>query len=69
MKRSIGRVDQSRDFFLTEHPGKVTHLLRIGRLGDAPATLQHVNVEEAQSDASRRMTVFGLNLNWVNRAA
>ncbi len=48
MKRSIGRVDQSRNFFLTEHPGKVTHLLRIGRLGDAPVALQHVNIEEAQ---------------------
>jgi len=48
MKRSIGRVDQSRGFLLTEHPGKATHLLRIGRLGNAPATLQHVNVEEPE---------------------
>ena len=48
MKGCIRRLNQSRDFFLTEHPGKVTHLLRIGRLGDAPATLQHVNVEEPQ---------------------
>ena len=48
MKGCIRGVNQSPDFFLAEYSGKVTHLLRIGRLGDAPATLQHVNVEEAQ---------------------
>src|SRR5487761_1299761 len=49
MKRCIRRLNQSRDFFLTEYPWKVTNLLRIGRLGDTPATLQHVDIEEAQS--------------------
>ena len=48
MKGGIRGVDQSRNLFLAEYPGKVTHLLRIGRLGDAPVALQHVNVEEAQ---------------------
>ena len=48
MKGCIRGVNQTRDFFLAEYPGKVTHLLRIGRLGDTPAALQHVDVEEAQ---------------------
>src|ERR1700679_3339923 len=48
MKRRVRGLNQSRDFFLTENPRKVTHLLRIGRLGDAPVALQHVDVEEAQ---------------------
>src|SRR5208282_4301238 len=53
MKGCIRRLNQSRDFFLTEYPWKVTHLLRIGCLGDAPAALQHVYVEEAQSRQSQ----------------
>src|ERR1035438_3133618 len=48
MKGGVRRVDQARDLLLTEYLRKVTHLLRIGRLGDAPAALQHVNVEETQ---------------------
>jgi hypothetical protein len=48
MKGCIRGLDQSRDFFLTENPWKVTHLLRVGRLGDAPVALQHVDIEEAQ---------------------
>src|ERR1700677_802499 len=48
MKRRIGSLNESRHFFLAEHPWKVMHLLRIRRLGDAPAALQHVNIEEAQ---------------------
>src|SRR5271169_4995803 len=47
MKGCIRRLNQSRDFFLTEDPWKVTHLLRVGRLSNAPATLQHVDVEES----------------------
>src|SRR6202453_2398353 len=46
MKRRVRGLNQSRDFFLTENPRKMTHLLRVGCLGDAPATLQHVDVEE-----------------------
>src|SRR5450631_3768923 len=46
MKLRVCCVDQTRDFFLTEHPGKVTQLLRIRRLGDAPVALQDVDIEE-----------------------
>src|SRR6202050_2830340 len=46
MKRCVGGLHPSRDFVLPEYPRKVTHLLRIGSLGDAPAALQHVDVEE-----------------------
>jgi hypothetical protein len=46
VKGGVRRLNQLRDFFLTEHPGKVTQLLRIGRLGDAPVALQHVDIEE-----------------------
>src|SRR5271156_4996757 len=48
MKGRVRGLYQSRDFFLAEHPWKATQLLRIGRLSDAPATLQHVDIEEAQ---------------------
>jgi hypothetical protein len=48
MKGCIPGFNQSRNFFPAKHPGKVAQLLRIGRHGDAPATLQHVNMEEAQ---------------------
>src|SRR5664279_5739780 len=46
MKGCVRGVDQPRNLFLTEHPGKVTHLLRVGRLSDAPVALQDVNIEE-----------------------
>src|SRR5208283_5437521 len=42
MKGCIRSLNQSGNFFLTEHAGKVTQLLRIGRLGDAPVALQDV---------------------------
>ena len=48
MKGGICGIDQSRDLLLAEYLGKVTHLLRIGRLSDAPVALQHVNIEEPQ---------------------
>src|ERR1039458_2227502 len=48
MKLRVCRVDQTCDFFLTEYPWEVTHLLRIRRLGDAPVALQHVDIEEPQ---------------------
>src|SRR5208282_6433375 len=48
MEGCIRRLNQSRDFFLTQNPWQVTHLLRIRRLGDAPVALQHVDVKEAQ---------------------
>ena len=49
MKGKLCRVDQPRDFFLAEHLRQVQNLLRIRRLGNAPAALQHLDIEEAQS--------------------
>ena len=40
MKGKLCRVDQTRDFFLAEYLGQVQNLLRIRRLGNAPASLQ-----------------------------
>jgi hypothetical protein len=48
VNRGVCGVDQPRYLLLAEHLGKMTNLLRVGRLGDAPAALQHVNVEETQ---------------------
>ena len=48
MKGKLRRVNQTRDLLLAEYLRKVKNLLRIGRLGDAPASLQHLNIEEAQ---------------------
>ncbi len=48
MKGCVRCLNQSRNFLLTEYPGKMTQLLRIGGLRDAPVALQHVNVEEPQ---------------------
>src|SRR5271157_894675 len=47
MKGEFGRIDQPRDLFLAEYLRKMKHLLGIGRLCDAPASLQYVDVEEA----------------------
>ena len=41
MKRCVRAAQSACDFFLAEHRRQLTRLLRIGRLGDAPATLQH----------------------------
>src|ERR1035441_5441796 len=49
MKGGIRGFNQSRNLLLAEYSWKVTHLLRVGRLGDAPVALQHMNVEETQS--------------------
>ena len=48
MKGCVRRVDQARHLLLAEYLRKVANLLRIGRFGDAPAALQHVDIEEAQ---------------------
>src|ERR1700722_9615874 len=48
MKGFISGINQPRNLFLTEYPWKATHLLRIRCLGDAPAALQHVDIEEPQ---------------------
>jgi len=47
MKGKLGRVNQTRDFLLAKDLGQVQNLLRIGRLCNAPASLQHLNIEEA----------------------
>src|SRR5208282_4671381 len=49
VERERCRVNQTRDLLRAEYLGKVKHLLRIGRLCDAPASLQYLDVEEAQS--------------------
>jgi len=48
MKGCVRGIDQPRNLFLTEYPWKVTQLLRIGGLGDAPVALQHVDIEKTQ---------------------
>jgi hypothetical protein len=53
MKGSICRVNQACHLFLTEDLRKVADLLRVGSLGDAPAALQHVKIEEAQCSQSQ----------------
>ena len=53
VKGAFRGVDQTRNLLLAEYLGKVTNLLRIGRLGDAPAALQHVDIEEAQGSQSQ----------------
>src|ERR1700688_4955323 len=48
MKRKLCSVDQTRYFFLAEYLGQVQNLLRIRRFGNAPAALQHLDIEKAQ---------------------
>ena len=48
VKGELRRVDQTGDLFLAEYLRKVKNLLRIGRLGHAPASLQDLDVKEAQ---------------------
>ena len=48
MKGKLCRVDQTCDFFLAQHLWQTRYLLRIRCLGNTPASLQHLNVEEAQ---------------------
>src|ERR1700682_4524087 len=49
MKGKLCRVDQTCYFFLAQHLRQVQNLLRIRCLGDTPASLQHLYIEEAQS--------------------
>jgi hypothetical protein len=41
-------VDESRNFFLAEHLWQMQNLLGIRSLGNAPASLQHLNMEETR---------------------
>jgi hypothetical protein len=47
MKGRLCRIDQPCDLLLAEHLRHAQHLLRMGRLGNASATLQHLDEEEA----------------------
>src|SRR6266851_2385475 len=49
MKGRLCSIDKTSDFLLAEHLWQVQHLLRVGSLSDTPGSLQHLNVEEAQS--------------------
>jgi hypothetical protein len=47
VKGKLCRVNQTRNLFLAEYLRKVQNLLRIRRLGNTPASLQHLNIKEA----------------------
>src|ERR1700692_3084823 len=49
LKGRLRGIDQTSDLLLTEDLRKMQDLLRIGRLGNAPAPLQHLDVKKAQS--------------------
>jgi len=68
MERRLRRVNQPRDLVLAEYLRKAQHLLRIRRLGNAPAALQYLDVEEAQCCEPLR-DVFGDNFQARNIAA
>jgi hypothetical protein len=59
MKGKLCRVDQTRHFVLAQHLRQGQNLLRIRRLGNAPAALQHLYIEEAQSGQALRYGVRG----------
>jgi hypothetical protein len=42
MQGRASRIDESRDFFVTEDRGQVKGLLRVGRLRDAPGFLERL---------------------------
>src|SRR5262249_36451609 len=46
VKGSAGRLDQSRDFFLTEDYGQTMIFFRIGSIGEAPALLERLAVKK-----------------------
>src|SRR5438876_8944204 len=47
MEGKLCRVNQTCDFFLAEHLWQTQDLFRIRCLGNTPASLQHLNIEEA----------------------
>jgi hypothetical protein len=59
LKGSLRRIDKTRYLLLTEDLWKMKNLLRIGSLGDTPASLQHLDVKEAQRSQSLRDGVRG----------
>ena len=59
LKGCPGGIDQPRDLFLAEYLRQVQNLLRIRRLGDAPASLQNLRIEETQSCQPLRYGIRG----------
>jgi len=57
VKWLLSRVNQSGDLFLAQYLRKVKHLLRIGRLSDAPVPLQDLDVKEAQRGQAQANSV------------
>src|SRR5712664_4313762 len=49
MQRRAGCIEESRHFFLAENRWQVKGLLRVGRLGNAPGSLERFRVEESES--------------------
>src|SRR5229473_3557580 len=49
MQRRASRIDELRHFLLAEDRWQVNGLLRVGRLGNAPGSLERLDVEKAQS--------------------
>src|SRR6202521_1436294 len=49
MQRRASCIDESRHFFLAEDRWQVKGLLRVGRLGNAPGSLERFRVEESES--------------------
>src|ERR1700680_1201050 len=49
MEGRVSRIDESRHFFLAEDRWQVKGLLRVGRLGNAPGSLERFRIEESES--------------------
>src|SRR3984893_4860548 len=49
MQRRTSCIDESRHFFLAEDRWQVKGLLRVGRLGNAPSSLERFRIEESES--------------------
>ena len=60
MQGRPSRIDEPRNFFLTENRWQVNSLLRVGSLLDAPGLLESLSVENRRA-AKRCATVFGEN--------
>jgi hypothetical protein len=54
MARSTSRIDELRDFFLTEDRRHAQCLLGIGSLGDAPGLAESLGVEESEGGEAYR---------------
>ncbi len=68
LKRRLGRFDKTSNFRLGHDLPQVQHLLRVGRLGGAPAALEHLDIQKRNA-TSRCATVFGAGFQVRNIAA